>query len=439
MKKYVFFLVLLCLRFYSSYGQTYREVKVGDKVPDVTIQHFFNDEKKAVKISELYKHRLLILDFWGTWCSACLDEMQTFPALKAKFGDQINIVAVGYEPKEKIAALFKRNPALNGKQWSTLYGDSLLTRVLFPHHTLPHLVWIDSTGKVITMTEGYHLTPEHINEALSGEKVSSKVKIDNPNFSPSIMYKPFRQMDTNFFARSILTKGMTGGGIGFASFQPYSSDKHPLFNRIYNANIGLWQLYWQAVFPLDANDLNEDRLIFEVSDTLRFIAPSHSDEAIKHSKYKTYDNWVDSNAYCYELILPKKSPDSVLRAIMLSDLNRYLNLNGRWEWREMNCYAIKDNDGNSKDSIVVPDSSKEIYYNKRVEPITYAELLKLINKRISEKYVFNESSISNDHIFNISSEILVNISPAGISSFLSHMGLRLVTVKRKVPVYVVSD
>jgi thiol-disulfide isomerase/thioredoxin len=439
MKKHIIIIILLVSTYFTGYTQNYHPLKVGDQMPDITISHFFDDDKKAIKISELYHHKLLILDFWATWCGACLEEMSNFPKLKTEFGDKLNIVAVDYEQKEKIAGLFKRDPFYHNKDWTTIYADTLLTSVLFPHHTLPHLVWIDSTGRVITITEGDKLTAVNIKRALDGQTIAARVKVDNENYSPQIMNKPFRQMDTNFLARSILTREMQGGGIAFASMQPYSEDKSPSFNRNYNANMSLWNLYFRALNPLDACEFNEDRLIFKCADSLRFIKPSVAKKAIENSKYKTYDNWADSNAYCYELMVPKMLPDSTLRAYMLSDLNRYLNLNGRWENREMICYAIRDQNDQSKDFKIEPDVSKEYYYNSKVESISFSALLKYFNKRVNSSYVLNESALSSSTIFNIKSDLQNNLTPEGLSSFLKKIGLKLVSVKREVPVYIVSE
>src|ERR1700748_485042 len=105
MKRYLIITLILTNIYSKSKGQTYHEVNIGDRVPDITIHHFFDDDNKAVKIKDLYDHKLLILDFWGTWCGACLDEMKNFPKLKEEFGERLNIVAVGYESKERITGL----------------------------------------------------------------------------------------------------------------------------------------------------------------------------------------------------------------------------------------------------------------------------------------------------------------------------------------------
>ena len=431
---------LLLLISFNSFSQSYRELKIGDQVPDITIKGFFDDDKKSVKISELYRHKLLILDFWGTWCGSCLDEMMTFPKLKEQFGDKLNIVAVGYESKERISGLFKRNPIFHSDKWITLYGDSVLTRKLFPHHLLPHIAWIDSTGKVIAITSGENLNVNNIVDALKSSSISARIKVDNDNSSLDVMNKPFRQMDTDFIARSIFTRGMKGGGLSFDSMQPYSEDKHPVFNRNFNANGILYNLYWRAVFPIAANPVNGSRLIFEVKDSLRWTTPKRAPQTFKKSSYKNYDEWADSNSYCYELILPKKVPESVIRSYMLSDLNRYLNFNGRWEEREMFCYAIQDTDVQKTEFDIAPVESNNMYYKiETIENISVVQLTDLLNKRIATGYIVNESIEKHDSLVQLNTNIKQGIKPSEISFILKKSGLKLVRVKRKVPVYVVSE
>jgi len=438
MKKTTIITLLLCISICKSFSQNYHALKIGDQLPDITIKGFFDDDKKEVKVSELYQHKLLILDFWGTWCGSCLDEMMTFPKLKKEFGDKLNIVAVGYESKERIAGLFKRNTFYHNANWTTLYGDSLLTYKLFPHHTVPHLVWIDSTGRVSNITSGDYFTSENISRFLKGNKIDARTKIDNDNYSLDVMDKPFRQMDTMFIGRSILTHQMIGGGLGFTTVAPYSEDKHPSFSRSYVGNLCLWDLYYRAVFPIDANTVNKERLIFEIKDSLRWTTPKAAPESFKKSHYKNHDEWADSNAYCYDLVLPKKVPEPIIRSYMLSDLNRFLNFNGRWEERERTCYAIQDFNNVKSKNDVTPVEGKNMFY-KDDGNITFDDFINLINKRIISSYVLNESSFKKDSILNIKTNVKQTIKPAEISYILHQIGLKLVSVKRKVPVYVVSE
>ncbi|MET3501363.1 thiol-disulfide isomerase/thioredoxin [Mucilaginibacter rubeus] len=426
------FLIFIAL---NSFAQYYHPLKIGDQIPDVTIRGFFDDSQKSVKISELYRNKLLILDFWGTWCGACLEEMGTFPHLKAQFRDQIEIVAVGYEAKEKIAALFKRNPSLHSKAWITLYSDSVLTYKLFPHHLLPHMVWIDRTGHVIAITEGYDLSADNIKNAISGRPVAARLKTDE-NSDLSIIDKPFRQMDTNFIGRSILTKRMPGS-LSFESMHPATNDIKGFRNRTFEGNCTLRHLYFYALF-YDGNPLNESRLVFELNDSLRFTHPKKAPQSFKKSKYQSYDDWADSNLYCYELIVPKLSPDSILRKTMLADLNRYLNLNGRWEMRDQKCYAIQKRD-KSEGEVDTKNNTLDFYKPEKKELIKLDSLVELFNKRLTSGYVINKSGLPNNTFIETNTSFKASIGQAGISNMLKRAGLTITLINEKIPIYVVSE
>lgn len=422
--------------FTSAFSQTYPALKIGDHVPDVTIRNFFDDDKKTMPIKELYRNKLLILDFWGTWCGACLDEIATFPQLKAQFGDKLNILTVGYESKEKIAALFNRNPSLHSTHWATLYNDSLLTYKLFPHHLLPHLVWIDSTGRITAITEGYELNAINVKNMLNGRPIAAKVKTDE-NSDLDVIDRPFRQMDTNFVARSILTRRMPGG-LSFYSMHPYANDIKAFRNRTFEGNLTMSQLYFYAIF-FDGNPLNEDRLIFEIKDSLKFTHPKKAPQSFKKSLYKSYDEWADSNLYCYELVLPKMSPDSVLRRTMLFDLNHYFNLNGRWEQRIKQCYVIHSKTKSLSPSISPVADKVQFYSLDKREALNLGSLVELLNKRLNKGYVIDESGLPPDKIVTVNTSFKGNIGPQGIAEIFKNEGLRITVEDRKIPVYIVSE
>ena len=42
-----------------------------------------------------YKGKLIIIDFWATWCAPCKAEMPAFKELEEKYGDEVNFVSMG--------------------------------------------------------------------------------------------------------------------------------------------------------------------------------------------------------------------------------------------------------------------------------------------------------------------------------------------------------
>lgn len=48
-----------------------RPLSIGDTVPDLLFDNLLNHSAPTVRLSG-FRGKLVILDFWATWCTACL-------------------------------------------------------------------------------------------------------------------------------------------------------------------------------------------------------------------------------------------------------------------------------------------------------------------------------------------------------------------------------
>jgi thiol-disulfide isomerase/thioredoxin len=429
---------ILCIT--HAKGQQYSALKVGDKVPDITITNFFNDPQRSEKISSLYNDKLLILDFWGTWCVPCIEAMPKFKILKAKYGDKIQILAVGYEPKEKLTGFFKRNPALNSSSYLVTYGDSVLTRKLFPHQSIPHVAWINKDGVVVAITTSDKVTTENIDKLLTGQKLNVRMKIDNPKISVAAIYEPFHLRDSNFQYRSILTKGSIGT-MGWNGFQGGSDiEKVYHFNRSYFFNSSIYQLYWGALFNGRRAGKNNAGLKIITNDSLKYFYPKEAPDNFKRSKFKDFDNWADSNVYTYDLVLPNKVDEFTLRRYMIEDLNRALNLNGRYEMIESDCFILSKMaeirtvlplDSNELRKLYIPISAKKT--------VSLKALTQLLNEMIDHGIVIDDFSPDDYTKVTLNTAISRGRSLQELNRILSSLGFQLWPARRKVRVFVISE
>lgn len=434
--KYAICITIVMVMANLAKGQEFKEVHIGEQVPDIKLSGFYDDTTKMNQLKDLYKNKLLLLDFWGSWCGACLTEFPRLIDLKKKFGDQIAIVAVGYESYQKINSFFQRHPELNSPAYRVMTKDSALSRKLFPHKTVPHMVWINSSGKVVMISEGEDVTETTIQSALANQPIPIRPKIDNMSLGMADMFKPFHMMDTNFIARSIFTRTVPGWE-SFDGLQGQDSTGLK-FNRAFIGNWTIRQLYWLAVFHRKINPQNNSRLIFEVKDSLKYMLPQLAPESFKHSKYKSYSQWENENVYMYDLVMPHQVPYDVLYEYMLSDLNRYLNLNGRFEQREMDCYVIKQKKNKDQASLSAKEISSIYYKNQKIENINIEQFTKLLNEHINDRYIVNESGLplSIQYRLNV---CLYGLSVDQINFILEKYGLVIEPARRKIPVYVVSE
>ena len=441
LNKYVIAFLLVFFAFNCSYAQTtrFKEVHVGDTIPNIVLSGFLNDTFQNVALSELRRHKILLLDFWATWCAPCISELGRLDTIKQEFGNKIAVIAVGYQDYNTINKFFTLNPLLKPQRYPVLTHESILTRQMFPHKTIPHLVWIDTAGKVIAITQGADVTKDNINKLLKTGSLVIRVKKDIANFNINL---PFHLRDSTYTARSIFTN-ITNGIPSFEAYgfsDPYIPD---WINRIFIGNCQIRDMYLLAAYQGKVCRTNFSRMILEVKDSLKYMQPDYAPVSFKKSKYyhsPNSDDWDQDNLYCYELTLPRFEHASVLYNYMLEDLNRFLNLNGRFEKRKVKCYLLVCKHPALKHSVQNP----QIIY-KRGNPVilkgqTIDKVTEVLNNCIDDGQIVNETRIKADQLYDFDlPDLKAGISADEIRALLQPFGIEMKEGFRNVSVFVLSE
>lgn len=183
MKKLILFSVLAALWLYfradAQDKSQQKLLTVGDTMPNVKILNLHDYKSTEVKISD-FKGKLLILDFWSTWCSNCLAAFPREDSLAVQFKKDLAIVLVNSDFKtgddwNRISYTFKRG--YKPEYMPVAYNDTILNALL-KHHTLPHYVWINSNGVICAITGARQITAKNIQSVLKGERISLPIKVD---------------------------------------------------------------------------------------------------------------------------------------------------------------------------------------------------------------------------------------------------------------------
>lgn len=164
--------VLVCtMAYFTGFSQSNAVKKIGDVLPDV---HFkvINSQKNIAKLSD-YKGKIVILDFWSTWCTVCMDLFPHMEALQKKYSDQLSIVLVacGYD-KKHYEDWFKVQRSKRTTINLPCAVESDFSNAYFPSSNgLPMEVWLDSNRKVIGVTDQFSVTEGNIEKVINGEMV----------------------------------------------------------------------------------------------------------------------------------------------------------------------------------------------------------------------------------------------------------------------------
>ena len=117
-------LLLLPLFLLAACDRTPRPPLVDRPAPDFSVQ----DSGRTVALKDL-RGKVVVLNFWATWCPPCVDELPSLVAMQARMKDKVTVFAVSMDDDEeayrqflidhKVDLLTVRDPS---RQSALLYG-----------------------------------------------------------------------------------------------------------------------------------------------------------------------------------------------------------------------------------------------------------------------------------------------------------------------------
>lgn len=121
----------------------------------------FQDTQGRVQPLGQFQGKLLVLNFWATWCAPCREEMPAFNRVAGRWRDRgVAVVGISDEAPETIDA-FGRKLAIAYPLWSGGEAAGELSRRLGNHMAvLPFTALIDGTGKVRAAKVGAYTESE---------------------------------------------------------------------------------------------------------------------------------------------------------------------------------------------------------------------------------------------------------------------------------------
>lgn len=304
-----------------------KPLTIGDTLPAVTIENVINHSAGKINLAHL-KGKLVILDFWSSWCGACISLFPHMQQLQNRFADSIAIILVNTkshlskDDAAKINTILSNVHRRTGSKISlpVSFSNPLLDQY-FPSNILPHEVWISPGGTVQAITSWAELNEANISAVLQGNAPAMSIKKDNTGYDPSkpLFVKGNGGIDTALRFRSLLCGYLPGlgGRIGVRR-------KNNLISGTYLINQPL-QVLVRSAYTWSGN--------FPDNRTIVLLNNTKYNTTITDPENKT---WI----YSYELTIPPAT-DSMLRIYMQQDMQRYFNLKVYTVKKWVPCLVIK--------------------------------------------------------------------------------------------------
>jgi thiol-disulfide isomerase/thioredoxin len=301
-------------------------IKNGEIVPDISFKQIVNQEGKVLNLKD-YRGKLIILDFWDTGCSSCIDAFPKMSKLQEQFKERIQILLVNSHPSkretvDRIKATLEKYRKRTGDKLDLPVPvfDTILNEY-FPHHGLPHLVWIDGQGRFLGATRPQYLTQENIEAILAGRKVDLPYKNDFLIFDNkvSILGDEKGSSVKKFIYRSVFTGYDSGMPIKHGARR----NEMGVQTGLHFLNYSLWGLI-RAAYAEQFRGRSASNVILEVMNPLMYQ---------KHARDTTY-------LYCYDLIAPARDRQFSFDSYLAGDLKRSFNISLKEEKRMMNTLVL---------------------------------------------------------------------------------------------------
>lgn len=123
-------------------------VQVGENAPEFSLTDL---EGRTVNLLD-FKGKVIILDFFATWCPPCREEIPDFIALQKTYGEQgfsmIGVSLVSQEESKDFAAKV-------GVNYPILIDDGKTSAVYGPIRSIPTTFVIDKNFRIVKMYIGF--------------------------------------------------------------------------------------------------------------------------------------------------------------------------------------------------------------------------------------------------------------------------------------------
>lgn len=304
-----------------------QSLSIGDTVPEIVFSNILNYKTRSAKLSD-FKGKIVLLDFWATWCPPCVKGLPKLSELQHRFPDQvvvlpINLGEFGESEADVVNFLNKRKEI----GLPSIYDKEQVSKKYFSFNGIPHCIVMDGNRVIRAVTVSDYVNEEYIVSLLKGEYPNIYFKNDITDRDNSEAISKVRGAEDSTEYSSHLTRHIPG------IFSEENWEDKGFF-KMTMFNFSIPQLYARS---FQMNNYQFSRVRVESSNNgEKFFGPDFSDR-------QQYDQWIKENTYCYELQVPEPLKDKRF-AIMLADLNNYFGMRfgirGRLETRKVPCYML---------------------------------------------------------------------------------------------------
>ena len=279
-------LLVICMVLVFSQSLFSQQTEIETKLKGIQAKSIQGEKLVDYDLIKQIKNKVVILEFWETWCGPCIQGMHHLKDLKNKFPNDLQIICISSDDV-KLAKTFITE---NAYPFDYVYDAKKQFSSVFPHSGIPHTVVIDKKGNIKAETLPPYLTEEIIKKLISSDSIDVPFK---SNFDPT-------KLGNNKTEPSLLLFDLKNTELGdapFISFATIVNKKRIVTGYTANAFKDTVETIQQSKFA-DRNILELYCYAYKDLSEFRFIIPKDLDYIKSRSpndKYKL--NYSVSNLF----------------------------------------------------------------------------------------------------------------------------------------------
>ncbi len=307
-----FFFVFLLISMLQVHGQE-ALLKTGDRLPDIVIGNIINAPVKEINLNRERQKPYYILNFWGTWCSPCIPEMDTLATIQKTYAHQLQVIAISDDDAGRKQNFLKQHPSAIWLATDTAYTLYKMLNLAYVGQS----AIIGPDRRILALVRTDSISHGLIKRLLSGKNIPQTAGFNEPKVKAGDDPFGVDSFATHSFSIRGFKKGQASMGRTYME-GPFKGRRASFYNvgigMLYRNAYGIKTYLQQELYDASVNkdEVNNSRL----RDTAAL--------------------------YCVDILVPEAKKDS-LYAYLQQYLNQFLPVKVRVEERELPVYVLKKN------------------------------------------------------------------------------------------------